>query len=107
MFILAMLLISGGYTILYWGIDNLVAWVGADSKESQFGPGISSLSGGTLAMEMSILAGVSKQPGSITPGGAFHDVPFPYHPTKTSGQSRPIDTTPAQPGANPNPVRPV
>jgi hypothetical protein len=108
MFIVAMLLISGGYSLAYWGIDNIVAWISAGDR----GEPSSSLSDGTSAVELPILFGL---PYHATPDKRVrpenHPVPFPYFPTKVTGEVRPIDNTspmsptPATP--NNNPIRPV
>lgn len=107
MFIIAMALISGGYLLAYWGIDNIVAW----ESSSPNTPQESSLSGGTEAVEMAILAGVPGYEFHRLPNRTTlahperHEVPFPYHPViRSSGQARPVDnpTTP-----NTNPVVPV
>lgn len=124
MFIVAMFLISGGYTLLYWGLVNAKYWepaksplIGADGKTYTYPS--SSLSHGTSAVDMSLLTGVKTtlpdNTQSLYPDTVFvnhHPVPFPYYPTTSTGTARPIDapttpttpTTPKAPGGNPNPI---
>lgn len=109
--LVAMGLICVGYVLMYWGIDNSIAWKSSD----EFDSGASSLSNGTDAVEMPVLFGfpyTEKKSTKVLNG--LHEVPFPYHPTKASGALRPIDTAPgtgtAPPASTPtntNPIRQV
>lgn len=108
MFIVAMFLIAGGYTLAYWGIDNIVAWKSAGEMDLPS----SSLSDGTAAVELPVLFGLpytATVDKNVRP--ETHPVPFPYYPTKASGQARPIGnqtpTLPVPANPNPNPIRPV
>lgn len=116
MFIVAMLLISGGYAIGYWGINNIISWEAVGDIRDIFGiPGepstTSSLSHGTPAVEMSILLGVKKDAPLSVPNNRVmvnrHEPPFPYYPVTRTGNIRPVGnpTTPAPPTTpNRNPI---
>ena len=108
MFLIAAALMSLGYTIAYWGINNIVSW----QPEGQYGMAGSSLSNGTRAVELGILMGIQKEATQPKVSGLLlnrHEVPFAYYPTTASGGLRPISgtpttpspTTPAKPNANP------
>lgn len=92
MFIVAMGLISVGYVVGYWGINNLIAWRSKDEGDGQY----SSLSRGTDAVEMGLLFGVPYTPtlSTTVQTQGWHEVPFPFHPKKSGGEVRPVETAP-------------
>lgn len=94
MFIVSMILMSAGYTLLYWGIDNFVSWM----PSGETNDGSSSLTLGTDAPEIPLLLGfhikTPQSPNASDPRATGHAVPLPFHPVVTSGpnagKSRPV-----------------
>lgn len=109
MFIIGMALVSLGYAMFYWGLDNALSWTSSQKTQT----GASSLSNGTAAVEFPILLALPyTEKDSKTVLLGLHEVPFPYHPTTSQGSARPVSTppsggTPATTPTNQNPIRQV
>lgn len=70
MFLIGVAFLAGGYLLAYWGANNIHEWQQIDNN--------SSLSLGTLAVPLLILAGLKAYPENGGANAGTHDVPFPY-----------------------------